>query len=189
MDGAFGRAGAARRVSPEAYIVFARRFSIKFGGGFIDETLVGKRLASGLADNDDMFKKAGVVPYLFNLRQSRFMNDDRPRPAVVDPVVIICGGHPRISRNGNGADLDGAKETEGEFRGIGQNQEHPVLNLNTEFFKGVAGAINFVEKLLISEGLILVVDRRTLAPSPCDIRIHEGRGGVVNIREFYFHVG
>src|SRR3990172_10680958 len=115
MNRAFGVAGAARGVTPEADIVFGGFLGFEFVRGFGDQTFVGKRLGLGRADDDNVPEEWSVVPDPLDLGQSRFMYDDRPRPAVVDEVLIVLGEHPGIGRYRNGADLNGAEETIGEL--------------------------------------------------------------------------
>ena len=152
-----------------------------------DQTLVRKRFAFRLADDDDVFQKRRAVPDLFDLGQSRFVHDNRPRPAVVDQILIIFGEHPRIGRHRDRADLDGAEKAIGELRRVRQDDQHAVFDLYAEIFECVAGAVNFFEDFLVGDVLILVVNGDFAAATLRDIFIDEGRGGVVDIRKVEFH--
>src|SRR5262245_62148153 len=108
-------------------------------------------------------------------------------PAVVEQILIIFRGHPWISWNGDGTDLDRSKETESELRGVWQNQQYPVLDLETEFLQGIAGAVNFLEDLLICVFAVLVVNCGVFATPVHDILVHKGCSGIVNSGQVEVH--
>src|SRR5262245_29413038 len=116
MNGAFWLPGATRSVTPESDIIFAGGFGYQLVGGLMNQVAVGKRFAGRLSNDDDVFKETVVSPNLFDFGQHRFMQNNRPCPAVVEQVFIVLGTHPWIGGNGHGADLYGAKETKSKFR-------------------------------------------------------------------------
>ena len=64
-----------------------------------------------------------------------------------------------------------------------------MLHLYTEFLQGIACSVYFFKDLLVSERLILVIDRRPLTASRGDVLVHECGSGVVNVGQLDFHAG
>jgi hypothetical protein len=130
----FGVASTAGRITPKTNIFPGGLFGFEFVGGMRDAIFKGQSLSSGGAHDDDVFEKRGPIPDLFDFGQGRFMDDDRPRPAVIDQVEIIVGKHPRVDGHCHRADFDRPEKAVREFRRVRQNEQHAVLDVDPEFF-------------------------------------------------------
>ena len=72
------------------------------------------------------------------------MNDQDPRPAVVEHVSVLRWGQRRAHPYGNATDFHDAKESCDPFGNIEREHSHEGAHAHAELFEGVSDLIDFL---------------------------------------------
>ena len=115
------------------------------------------------------------------------MDDGDLRSTVLKQIVVVLCLHPGVGRNGHGADFDGAKEAEGEFGRVGQDQQNALFDVRAQLFQDISGLIDLLVNVLVSKCLVLIIDGDFFAPTLSDVLVHKSGRGIVDVRQIKFH--
>ena len=184
VDRALGVAGAARGVVPHDHVVAAGGLGFEIGGLALHERVPTHGAALRRSHHHHVPQVARPLADSFDLRQRGLVHHHDARTAVVEEVLVVRGVHPGIDGNGDGADLDGAEEGEGELRAVGKHQQHALLGVEAEAPERVPGPVHRLLDLPVGVLLVLVQDGGALAAAGGDVVVDERGGRVVGIRQF-----
>src|SRR5215813_15050914 len=95
-----------------------------------------------------------LLGYRLHLGQESFANDQDASPRIVQDVFIFRRLEQGIDGNGNGADLDPAKEAVDKLRRIEEQNADPLFLSHTQPFERMAGPIDALKELPVGDPLI-----------------------------------
>ena len=137
-----------------------------------------------VADGDDFSKIAEILERNgFELRQKVFADDGYAGARVVEDIFVIVRLGLGVDGNGDGADLDGAKERVEKFGRVEKQEQHALFQMDAESAKSVAGAVGALEELLIGDALVAALDGDVLRSAFENVAVHEVGGDVEELRQ------
>ena len=183
VDRALGVARAARRVVPHDHVVAPGGLGIEFRRLPLHERVPPGGVAARRPHHHHVLQVPRPRADGLDLGKRRLVHDHDARAAVMEQVLVVGRVHPGIDGNGDGANLDGAEEGEGELRAVRQHQQHALLGVQAEAAEGVARPVDRVVDLRVGEALVLVQDGGALAAAGGDVVVDERGGRVVGVRQ------
>src|SRR5256886_12225099 len=108
-----------------------------------------------------------------DLSSERLVHDGDAGRAVGQEVRIVVGGEERREGDGDGADLDRAKEHRDEVGRVREEERDALLGLEAQGAQRVAGAVRRSRDVRVREGRALKADCGTVSATGIQMRVDE----------------
>ena len=182
MHRAFGLAGRARSVEPEAHVIADRRRGVGFHWR-IRQQILKQRISVPVVSGDDHLHEIRArFDQLGESWKQRLRHHQRLRAAVGEHEAVIILGHQRIDRNRHNPALDRSEERGGPVDRIEEREQDALLAMNSRGTQHMAEAVDALGQLPIAPHPARIDIDRLVRASGAQIALDDVRGKVVTAR-------